>query len=90
MRLIDADKLKEKLSWLAFGAYAGVLEAIENAPTIDAEPVVHGRWIKKCDSTELKLICNFCGYDYIEADPDCTERHDYCPHCGAKMDEETD
>ena len=84
MRLIDADELlKDKVS----NAYISRFE-IESMPTIDAEPVVHGHWIEKSDGAELQLVCEKCGYDYIEADPDCIERHNFCPNCGAKMDEE--
>lgn len=61
---------------------------VDTSPTIDVEPVVHGHWVRYCDGAELQLICSNCGYEYIEADPDCTEEHNYCPHCGAKMDEE--
>lgn len=48
----------------------------------------NGYWFRISDGAELQLTCSHCGYEYIEADPDCTEEHNYCPHCGAKMDEE--
>lgn len=48
--------------------------------------VVHGRWIK----TELKgrLVCSVCGH-YALADKahKCYVPSNYCPNCGAKMDE---
>lgn len=52
------------------------------------EHLVHAHWIGITDGAELQLACSHCHYDYIEADPDCTERHNYCPNCGTKMDEE--
>ena len=99
MRLIDADELLEKLKQNLRdyrdvmnddGVRATLIAVndVEKAPTIDAEPVVHGHWIRCSDGAELQLICSHCGYEYIEADPDCTEEHNYCPHCGAKMDKE--
>lgn len=51
---------------------------IEAAPTIEAEPVVHGRWIRKGNKNE----CDRCGFFYYDT------RADYrrCPMCEAKMD----
>lgn len=46
----------------------------------------HAHWIEDKDITQLEITCNCCGYSYIEADPDCEERYDFCPHCGCKMD----
>lgn len=55
---------------------------IEDAPTVDAEPVRHGRWVaidRIAFGFPWKLRCNRCGVpqDYP---------HTYCPNCGAKMD----
>lgn len=69
--------------------HAGIKEAIEvvellcidKAPTVDAEPVRHGKWILG--------KCNHCGghapfwsmaTTYYESN--------YCPECGARMDKE--
>ena len=51
---------------------------VELAPTIDAELVVHGRWIRKGNKNE----CDQCGFFYYST------RADYrrCPKCEAKMD----
>lgn len=76
MRLIDADKLLETLSQ---GAYSSIRKVISRAPTIDAEPVVHGHWVKRYKSKYYH--CSVCG-GLVE-----DEWHN-CPHCRAKMDEE--
>lgn len=79
----------------------GVLSAIEKAtneyirkvidecPTIEAEPVRHGKWINaydtsggsfyKCSECACYIDKTFFANDYAV---------DYCPNCGAKMDKE--
>lgn len=55
------------------------LDAIDAAPTIEAEPVKHGRW---SDNGEDKFICSACkGYVYR-----WFGKSDFCPRCGARMD----
>lgn len=57
------------------------IEALKQ-PTIEAEPVRHGRWIN--DELRGKYICTCCnkgtwrGYGVF----------DFCPNCGADMREE--
>ena len=93
MRLIDADALgigNAKREVFEKPEYAdgwnAAIEIIENAPTIDAVPVVHGRW-EKADN--LKPKCSVCGKFRLYAWPDY-KICDYCPNCGAKMDLEVD
>ena len=50
----------------------------------------HGHWEEFDGKTELRLICSKCSYHYTEADPCCAERFNYCPNCGAQMDEEVE
>lgn len=59
-----------------------VLEYAENLPAADVAPVRHGRWI---DARE------YCG-DYMCSNCEAlygTNKFNYCPNCGAKMDGET-
>ena len=66
---------------------AALKRMIDNAPTVDAMEVVHGRWIKKidmvesylADCTEVFYECSVCESANIGESP-------YCPNCGAKMD----
>ena len=58
-------------------------EAIKNAPTIEAKPVVHGRWEEASDGDGI--VCPFCRTDFCTIIYD-TEYFNYCPNCGAKMD----
>ena len=50
--------------------------------TIDAVPVVHGRWIASHDNFCACSICKYPVY-FVEAGWNQTN---YCPNCGAKMD----
>ena len=68
------------------------IAAVVNAPTIDAVPVVHGRWVKANGMMppeyHHRRCCSVCGgwalYDHIGRE--WTSK--YCPNCGAKMDAE--
>ena len=93
MRLIDADELKKWLkSPAGFRANCEdcvtadclnciIEEAIENAPTIEAAPVVHGRWIgpTRVDANNNKYECSECGFWGVPG-------WAACPKCTAKMD----
>ena len=63
--------------------YFNVKFDIENFPNADVAPVIHGRWETNSDRPD-SLICSVCkcGFDMWKHDP-----HNYCPSCGAKMDE---
>lgn len=55
-------------------------EMIGHLPTIEAQPVRHGKWT---DVNEYHIgTCSVCGNRWGSVD----EMH-YCPNCGAKMDE---
>jgi hypothetical protein len=54
MRTIDADALRDEvdstLNWNTnneYNMYSDVMNMIDNAPTIDVQPVKRGRWITK-------------------------------------------
>ena len=95
MRPIDADKLKEVFavpSYEAFGVTT-ICSIIDDAPTVDAEPVRHGKSIiKKVDAIFSVFTCSECGKCvkavngyYGEPTKDIANYYPYC-HCGAKMD----
>lgn len=60
-----------------------VFKEIDNAPAVDAAPVVHARWIQhEPDLHGTKPIeCGACHYLFARLYP-----RDFCSHCGAKMD----
>ena len=103
-RLIDANNLIEEIREercyncrnfkdmkCDYCGTADYIYMIEDMPTADVAPVVHGRWIMVDDSCG-KYACSACR----EIEQECTEwgaghynpvYKDYCPNCGAKMDE---
>lgn len=92
MRIIDADALHECFNACFNSGYEkfdadGIREMIDEAPTIEAQPVVHGHWIDEGDyiTTAYGSIkvrrCSVCEREITIDDWD-----DYCPCCGAKMD----
>jgi hypothetical protein len=94
MRLIDADKLKTELdAWARSICKSDVycredaLYIIDSMPTIDAEPVRHGKWMEKRETSKFHVRyfecseCRAASYRY-------QTRMNYCPNCGAKMDKE--
>ena len=98
MRLIDVDYLlKELEDWQAdlddaiSGRQLGVTDAMVIAyqiPIVDAVPVRHGRWIPEAYD-DMFCYCSECGtHEYKETIE--VLHYDYCPYCGAKMDEESD
>ena len=77
------------------GPPGGARRLIEEAPGVDAVPVVHGRW-EYCGDDDL--MCSKCGERYYKPwllqsyytgpGSDKMDGFWYCPHCGAIMDGE--
>jgi hypothetical protein len=88
-RLIDANSLLEKYWQRVYDGEIVTVQdvryAIENAPTVDAVEVVHGRWV---NAAGCRTICDHCGeyplYDYWGRQ----KLSNYCPNCGKKMGSE--
>ena len=61
-----------------------VLEYAENLPAADVAPVRHGRWIEQEKYTFGTMYdCSICDNRIL----DNGHSWNYCPNCGAKMDE---
>ena len=103
-RLIDADALTDELikgieedtdksiqSSLAKSVCMLICKAIERQPTIDAEPVRHGKWandamgVLRCSECNAQAPWRFIGIMYDEVD--YRWKSNYCPNCGARMDQ---
>ena len=93
-RLIDADALitavlKNAIDYaVMFGdseMHRLLVQVIAHQPTIDAEPVRHGKWIKADSQQYFRkhypcFTCSECGYR-----KDSQKKWNYCPNCGADM-----
>lgn len=85
MRLIDADvlvKLVEdsttEAEWLVSQYNADwICSMLESAPTIDAEPVKHGRWKGEGMGD---YSCSLCT-EIVSGNT-----YNYCPYCGTRME----
>ncbi len=97
-RYIDAYLAEEKINqWIdqtgaitPHTSYHGeLIGCIEDTPTADVAPVVHAHWTSKEEKWyDGETYCSACGgeagaeygrYTYLETE--------YCPYCGARMDE---
>lgn len=58
---------------------------IEATPTVDAEPVRHGRWIETYAYGAWHYDCPFCNEGYATKERE-KKPINFCPDCGAKMD----
>lgn len=92
-RLIDADVFSEQYGnyYAEEGPEEGFIgtvgELISKQPTIEAEPVRHGRWIDahfviggdfyRCSECGCHIEKTYFANDYNVR---------YCPNCGARMD----
>ena len=95
MRLIDADALKTKIQKIKAEALEHgfapesvcgdiLLNFLDNAPTIEAKPVVHAHWENEHLNRygHLCHCCSNCGFSASHKDKN------WCANCGAQMDEE--
>lgn len=68
-----------------------VVKGLKALPTVDAVPVVHGHWGEPqgdgCITYDKNAYrqCSVCGNRQFLG-----MQMNYCPHCGAKMDEVTE
>lgn len=92
MRLIDADAvirdLKRTCDWLnddspCQATARGFIHLLENLPTIEAEPVKHGRWIYKPYENDEAVWLYHCS----KCNTVSATVKNYCPVCGTKMTE---
>lgn len=98
MRLIDADEAIRRIeaNMRAYyeesnGGYylaEAAVDEIDAMPTVDAEPVKHGKWNKR---TTIAYCRNGIFIDYDEyLCSECQKvteiKENYCSNCGAKMD----
>ncbi len=97
MRPIDADALiNDRGNFIVIGAGDNIcidIADIAKAPTIEAEPVKHGRWVhsryENCSEQFEIVKCSCCGHEAY-AMAFYVSGGNYCPNCGARMTEDID
>ena len=96
MRPIDADALKKAIELICEDertnmtaiAYFALLELVDTMPTIEAEFVKHGRWVKSDTQKHVEITyeCSECQHEVVGE----YEKTPFCGGCGVRMDGNTD
>ena len=69
-------------------AYNKAAIMISTMPTEDVQPVVHAKWFLDGNSSSEEEKCYRCSNCKAVLEEDYKwHNHNYCYHCGAKMDE---
>lgn len=102
MRLVDADTFKAEgrelyrdAGWDLRDVHYSQMDVecnIDMMPTIEAEPIKHGRWLRT-DAYPHRIYCSECYATFIRNDEFLHLEdipHNYCPNCGADMREVED
>lgn len=100
-KLIDKDDLMDWSETVPLTDDGGIdindfEKKLKSMPTIDAVPVKRGKWIIRDNPGTgwYRITCSECGEDVtatapcIGFFPNARVIWDYCPNCGARMDEE--
>ena len=87
---LNRHSLGETAPWttLTTGEIASI---IANVPTVEADPIRHGKWINElpytADGKYLKgQECSICHSYFVSDGNKPYSNHPYCPQCGAKME----
>lgn len=90
---IKREDALEQFDYYDLGEYltTQIRGMLMDVPSADVAPVRHGRWIELAMKGEFK--CSVCGRgskseNTFQLIP--TVYWNYCPNCGARMDEEAD
>ena len=100
-RYIDADEYRKRLEMICGDGYTKqvidifidwFMSIAESTESADVAPVIHAHWTITYESTAgvTDAKCSNCGFESLayENDVHTDENCNYCPCCGAKMDEE--
>ena len=96
MRLIDVSEYNLKnalIQWVEYEEHSTSLHSklLREIPTVDAAPVVHGRWIEPVPGDGFPY-CSNCKTIALDKglflNPKLMDwyKTKYCPNCGARMD----
>lgn len=83
----DVLERASEIDYIAGFSYELVIKILDNIPTVNVAPVVHGRWIGAPLCGNDNCRCSECGsWHNIHANLRGEIMQKYCPYCGAKMD----
>ena len=96
MKLISVDMLDEMLidaqekckSNFQYGVLSVIRENIRSLPTIDRSGT--GHWVVLNDCSNTGVYCSECHIKVFGRYPMKKKLSQYCPHCGAKMEEKVE
>ena len=82
-KYVNADKMLEEYQ---HGIYdtTDLAEMLDYMPAADVQEVKHGRWITKGQD----IFCSVCGEESAYTWCGASKFSNYCPSCGAKMENE--
>lgn len=81
--IAEYEYLKAECYEASGDAWDDIIDRVKKQPRVDAEPVRHAYWIIFTDKFTFGK-CSICGMAQRAG------RLNYCPECGAKMDEEVE
>ena len=95
MSYIDREKIDDKIfksAWWDDRDLDVMYDLVEDAPEEDVAPVVHAHWVSHWENDAYtepgKYRCSACqGESLCDAYRDEIVLSNFCPHCGARMDE---
>lgn len=97
MRLIDAEVFVKELkkflitihqTYLAEAVLRIVQKVIDKQPTVEAKLVVHAHWVNYNNMFPCQCSnCNGFALSFDIGNYQKEIKSDFCPHCGAQMDE---
>lgn len=91
MELLNRERLLKQIFYMCEQTEQGekfqeaaytIATVIQNAPTVNAAPVVKAKWIEHYAEKEPFFVCSKCGY----LGKWFSGKTGYCPNCGAKME----
>lgn len=97
-RYIDAEEFFEGFCIYAMGQDKNFIKAVEtvleDTPTADVVEVKHGHWVRQekmvGGKVQAEAVCSSCGTDVVyQVIDNRWQFENYCPHCGARMDGDT-